>query len=530
MFEEATYKRCACKEPVLGEDGTPVLDASGKPKLRQLGAACPKLEARGHGNWYFYLEFPATTGKERDRVRRGGYRTQKAAAAEAKKEVDLREAGIKGGKLTVAQFMASWLLGKADIARSTVNGYERHIRLYIGPLLGHLQMIDLDPDHIRAMFTSIDEENDRRMIHAAFVDLLVEECEAARAAWRAHPSRKPGEGRQAWQESRDSLRDAWHQARTRLAEERKKKQRITDIPTQHRIKATLSSALEDAVKELKISRNWAALVTLTPAKRPKPLVWTPSRVEEWRRTGVRPGPVMVWTPELTGQFLDSAMEDRLYPLWHLFAFRGPRRGEGCALPWTEVDFENHSFNITQQMVTIAHQVYKEDPKADSVRTVKMDSGTEGLLKMQKERQAKERSAAGPAWVETGLVFTQEDGTAYHPDYLTYRFAVLIERAGLPPIRLHDLRHIAATLSRAAGVDMKGVQVMLGHSCMQITADTYTSVLPQLEQAEAEAVLNVVPRAGQEKPAPKAVKSPTAAAIREAQRAARRKKTPVGVGR
>ncbi len=133
-------------------------------------------------------------------------------------------------------------------------------------------------------------------------------------------------------------------------------------------------------------------------------------------------------------------------------------------------------------------------------------------------------------METGLVFTQEDGTAYHPDYLTYRFAVLVERAGLPPIRLHDLRHIAATLSRAAGVDMKGVQVMLGHLCMQITADTCTSVLPQLEQAEAEAVLSVVSRVGQERCAPRPVKPPTAATIREAQRMARRKRTPVGTGR
>ena len=77
--------------------------------------------------------------------------------------------------------------------------------------------------------------------------------------------------------------------------------------------------------------------------------------------------------------------------------------------------------------------------------------------------------------------------------------------------------------------MKGVQVMLGHSCMQSTSDTYISVLPQLEQADAEATLNVVPRAGREKTADKPVKSGAAAVIREAQRT-RRKKARVGARR
>lgn len=64
---------------------------------------------------------------------------------------------------------------------------------------------------------------------------------------------------------------------------------------------------------------------------------------------------------------------------------------------------------------------------------------------------------------------------------------------LPPIRLHDLRHGAATLALAAGVDLKIVQEMLGHSTITLTADTYTSVLPQVAQAAAEATARLVPR-------------------------------------
>ncbi|MFF4756687.1 tyrosine-type recombinase/integrase [Streptomyces sp. NPDC002514] len=65
---------------------------------------------------------------------------------------------------------------------------------------------------------------------------------------------------------------------------------------------------------------------------------------------------------------------------------------------------------------------------------------------------------------------------------------------MPPVRLHDLRHCAATLSLAAGIHMKKIQTLLGHSSYSLTADTYTSVLPQFERAEADAALAVVPRA------------------------------------
>ncbi|WP_053658028.1 tyrosine-type recombinase/integrase [Streptomyces sp. MMG1121] len=99
-----------------------------------------------------------------------------------------------------------------------------------------------------------------------------------------------------------------------------------------------------------------------------------------------------------------------------------------------------------------------------------------------------------AWVETGRVFTQENGEMLHPANVTRRFMELYEEIGLPPIRLHDLRHGAATLAHAAGADLKDIQEMLGHSSIAITADTYTSLLPEADLAIAEAAARLVPRA------------------------------------
>jgi hypothetical protein len=117
-----------------------------------------------------------------------------------------------------------------------------------------------------------------------------------------------------------------------------------------------------------------------------------------------------------------------------------------------------------------------------------------VLRGHRARQSAERLQCGPAWVSTGLVFTREDGSAIHPDYVTRHFERLVRAADLPPIRLHDLRHGAATLALAGGANLKVVSEMLGHSGIAITADTYTSVLPQVARAAAEAANALVPRA------------------------------------
>jgi hypothetical protein len=74
-------------------------------------------------------------------------------------------------------------------------------------------------------------------------------------------------------------------------------------------------------------------------------MWTDERVERWLRTGRRPSPVMVWTPEQTGLFLDSVAEDRQYALWHLIAYRGLRRGEACSLDRSELDLARETVTI-----------------------------------------------------------------------------------------------------------------------------------------------------------------------------------------
>jgi integrase len=116
-----------------------------------------------------------------------------------------------------------------------------------------------------------------------------------------------------------------------------------------------------------------------------------------------------------------------------------------------------------------------------------------VLARQLAIQDAQRARVGTQWQEHDLAFTQWDGSPLHPADVTDVFYELCRLAGLPPIRLHDLRHGAATLALAAGVEMKVVQRMLRHSSITVTADTYTTVLPQVAFAAAEATAAIIPR-------------------------------------
>jgi len=204
---------------------------------------------------------------------------------------------------------------------------------------------------------------------------------------------------------------------------------------------------------------------------------------------------MVWTPEQTGQFLDHIAEHPLYALYHLVAFRGLRRGEVCGLREDDLNLDNAELTIRSQRVQIGWQVEDGDPKSEAGhRVVALDTGTVAALRGHLVVNEAEQALHGTQWADkSGLIFTEPGGEPLHPANVTDTFTTLAADAGLPPIRLHDLRHGAATLALAAGVDIKVVQDMLGHSCLAITSDTYTSVLPQVARAAAEAVAGLVPR-------------------------------------
>lgn len=211
---------------------------------------------------------------------------------------------------------------------------------------------------------------------------------------------------------------------------------------------------------------------------------------------------MVWTPEQAGAFLDflADTEQRLLPLFHLITFRGLRRGEACGVRWADYNTTTSELTVATQLVQDGWEVVESAPKTDSgERIISLDEYTAEVLEAHRIKQGAEHLEWGEAWQDTGRMFTQESGEWIHPGWLTDQFERLVELSGLPPIRLHDLRHVAASLMLAAGVDVKIVSETLGHSDSRITRDIYQSVMPKAARDAAEATAAMVPRGAVRRP-------------------------------
>ncbi|RLU85907.1 site-specific integrase [Streptomyces griseocarneus] len=502
----STTKRCYCRS-----------EETGKP----LGTACPKFNQRNHGVWSLRQELPPNKDGERRLFRRTGYDTKADAQADLDKvRALLNIAGKEDGEgrrrigdmletvgagkdplpdydetkrkfatgqsltqhMTVGEWLETWLTGKKSLRTSGKNRYETDIRVHLLPRIGHIRLDRLTVAHLDEMFEGIAETNeeisDANILRRTALD------ELKLIPWKGLENRRR---RKAIKETIAAIPPF---------------RRITGVATQHHIKATLRAALNVAIARGLIIFNAATHVELEEHRRPKALVWTDERVAEWLRTGVKPSPVMVWTPEQAGQFLDFLVDEqeRLYGLYHVITFRGLRRGESCGVRRTDRNRAAKTLTVATQLVQDGWNVIENAPKTDSgERVIDLDEYTDKILDDQEVIQEAERLAFGEAWVDSGRMFTMPDGAYIHPGWLTDHFERLVDRSGLPPIRLHDLRHVAASLMLAAGVDIKIVSETLGHSESRITRDIYQSVMPKAAREAAEATIAIVPRAASRRP-------------------------------
>jgi integrase len=248
-----------------------------------------------------------------------------------------------------------------------------------------------------------------------------------------------------------------------------------------RVHATLRSAFRHAVKRGEVKHDVTAHVVLPKTSRPKVRTWQAAQFAAF-----------IGSPDVQAH--------PLAPLFHLGALAGLRRGELVALRWQDVDLDAAVLTVRQQATQVGHDVVIGKPKTASGedRTVDLDRGTVAVLRTRKRQQAAHRLAFGPAWADTdGRVFTREDGRSWHPESVTKTFTrlsrkVTVEGKPLPLVRLHDLRHLQASLMLAAGVPMAVVSKRLGHSSVVITSDTYSHLLDGVGAAAAEAAAALIP--------------------------------------
>jgi integrase len=196
----------------------------------------------------------------------------------------------------------------------------------------------------------------------------------------------------------------------------------------------------------------------------------------------------VWSPAEASRFLDQTRLHRLYALFYLALTTGMRRGELLGLHWESVDLERARLRVKHNLIDAKGGLRLETPKTrGSRRSIALPPDVVQVLeehrgRMKGERRAREAKLR--SWPSPQLVFVSEEGTALDPSNVTKSFRLLCEQAGVPSIRLHDLRHTAATLLIRRAVPAKLVADRLGHTDPGFTLRVYTHVFDEHREESA----------------------------------------------
>jgi integrase len=341
-------------------------------------------------SWRYTLELePGPDGKRRQ-VQKSGFRTKNDAQEALEKAQQLAQHGVRLDRaLTFGAWLDQWLAAKLNIRDRTREAYQAHIRFYLKPALGHVELTKLRAEHLDALYAAIRARTDR-------------------------PS----------------------------------------PATIARLHATVRASLNAALKRRHIAFNPALQIELEKVER--------------RR-------MPVWTIEQLKAFLALETDDPWHPALCMIALTGLRRGEALRLTWDDVDLAQARLHVRAAKTNAG------------VRVIPLADDTVRRLRAVRKTQLEDVLALGEAYRADNLVLAWPDGSSPDPEVLNRHFHRLAKAAGLPRIRLHDLRHTHASHALAAGEAMKVVSERLGHSTTQITADLYTKVLDEVAVGAAQRI-------------------------------------------
>ncbi|MDT4993136.1 MAG: hypothetical protein QOH97_3028 [Actinoplanes sp.] len=367
----------------------------------------------------------------RQRVRRGGFRSAHAAEQGRQDLVGQAPEPADDAGLTVAAWLDTWVASLPKRVRpSTATAYTAHVVNLLRPALGHHRLGALTRPQVQAMFDELAEHMNRYDV------------------------------------------------------------KIT-ASTVQRVRSTLRRALNAAAARGYLTDNPARMLELPSPRRTRPVTWSQPRVAAWLRDCTRPK-IAIWAPHQLAIFLTAVADDDLYGLWWLAGLRGLRRGELVGLRWIDVDLADATLTVTRTLVELPGIVAESEPKtAAGNRTITLDPATVKILANHRRRQQRTYEAHGTIAEETGFVFAWPDGRPIRPGWLSHRFTALVTECGLPPVRLHDLRHGTAMNALHGSASLHTVQHLLGHSSHAFTADVYGTVPDALARAEAKSTAETI---------------------------------------
>jgi integrase len=378
-----------------------------------------------NGKWAYRVasEPDPLTGK-RMRPYKGGFRTEEAALRQAMEAKRILDTGSSPHpeKIRVREYFQEWLKAIEPNLKDTAAQSYRDINdAYIEPILGQRWLKDLKVPTINAFYRHLFDGGRRKD----------DSNERMYQVWSQHRDERNGLGPKpsAMAAAGGTNLAGAQRAACRFRAGRTPKPYTPGLSakTVRNVHVVMSKALHDAVTLGYLNANPTEHAVVPKLR---------------KRSDSR----KVWTVEDLGRWLDVALQDRFAGMWALAATTGMRRSELAGVRRQMLDLDNGGLRVEDTRVVVAGRARESDGKsAAGRRGISLDSFTCTELRKLVDVLASERRALGKDYPSHGLLMVNEHGRPLHPDTITTRFNRLVDIAGVPRIRLHDVRHTYATL-------------------------------------------------------------------------------------
>lgn len=412
--------------------------------------------------------------------------TEKAVQrAAADFERSIEQGYALDNRQTFAEYAAYVLdLKERDGTKTKTLDRYKELMIRINQAIGHLKLVDIRPQHLNSFYKNLLEPGIRAGRSSATVKIDLAAWLKANKKTRAGIAETAGvaaatvssavRGNPIQEEKAQAISQAMGKKLDDVFTVEHDTEPLADrtVLAYHRL---ISIILSQAEKEMLVPYNAAAKASPPKAAKKAPNYFQPETISEILKA--------LEAEPLKWQLIT-----------HLLLVTGCRRGEIMGLKWEKIDFKTNRIKIDRALIVSPSMgVYESTTKTSDIRYLTLPAETMSLLRQHKREQLMLKLTNGDRWINTGYVFTQDNGDRMNPDSITAWLNDFSARHGLPHINPHAFRHTVASVLLANGTDIVTVAAQLGHASASTTENFYAHIIEENKARASECIADVLLR-------------------------------------